>query len=75
LSGDSLAGFDFQGSRSRGILGGEQRDWLIFISGHLESKPWLAAGVMKVDIAACKICDCHCCYHGFVSNVLQTFEF
>ena len=39
LSRDSLAGFDFQGSRSGGIFGCEQRDWLIFISGHLESKP------------------------------------
>jgi len=28
----------FKGPQPR-IFGGEQRDWLIFISGHLESKP------------------------------------
>src|SRR6266498_4533971 len=37
LSRNSLPGFDFQ--RRLRVFGAEQRYWLIFIFGHLESKP------------------------------------
>src|SRR5881398_1222080 len=73
LSRDSLPGFNFQRRLRR--FGAQQSYWLIFISGHLESKPWLSIGIVKFDIASGQICEGKGRYNRFVSDVLHSLEF
>src|SRR5205809_6475785 len=73
LSRDSLPGFNFQRRLRR--FGAQQSYWLIFISGHLESKPWLSIVIVKFDIASGQICEGKGRYNRFVSDVLHSLEF